>query len=264
MPDNASQKDQRWQALEFSLVVVMLCILCVLVMSILFGTGGTPPTPNIGSNATPDQVLKYQEQLFLYEKATNDYRKDVLSIILTAFGAWVGAGAAYFFGRENLRDANSLLLQREASPKDLLNQAKVSELPLRALEPIVKQTDSLRPVIERLKADNKLWFVAVINAQGQLVDVIHKEGIWRYVVDHATDAATATIQTVMDFLRADQALKKNFLGVYVPVKIDSTVGQAHDLMVGKDKEVYISIVVNSDSKPMYYFDTADVRKFLLK
>ena len=29
-------------------------------------------------------------------------------IILTAFGAWVGAGAAYFFGREILREsANS-------------------------------------------------------------------------------------------------------------------------------------------------------------
>ena len=45
------------------------------------------------------------------------YRKDVLSIIITAFGAWVGAGAAYFFGRENLRVAmDGLLAMRDESP----------------------------------------------------------------------------------------------------------------------------------------------------
>jgi glycopeptide antibiotics resistance protein len=58
------------------------------------------------------------------------WRKDVLAIIITAFGAWVGAGAAYFFGRENLRvAADSLLAMRGLSGKELLRRTSIKQIP---------------------------------------------------------------------------------------------------------------------------------------
>jgi hypothetical protein len=40
-----------------------------------------------------------------------DYRQSISATIIMAFGAWVGAGAAYFFGRENLRDTAQNMMQ---------------------------------------------------------------------------------------------------------------------------------------------------------
>jgi hypothetical protein len=109
MPDSNPSQGGRTQYLEFILVVVMLGILLVLVMSVLLIPTSWKDPPVLPKNANAEQVLKYQQEILAYQKSSYDYRKDVLSIILTAFGAWVGAGAAYFFGRESLRDANTLL-----------------------------------------------------------------------------------------------------------------------------------------------------------
>ena len=244
---------------EFTLVLAMLVVLGILVLCILLAPEAPRNPPVLPPNATAEQIDRYQDQLLSFQKLIYEYRKDLLSLILTAFGAWVGAGAAYFFGREN---ANALLKMKEGSPRERLNSAKVSEMPLRPLDIVVKETDPLQPVVERLKSDNKLWFVTVIDNQGKLLDVIHKEGIWRYVVDHAADVPTATVGTVRSFLAADESLKKNFLGIYVPVKTEMTTGEAHDLLSQRD--VFIAVVVNGDGRPMQFFDTGDVRKFLLK
>jgi hypothetical protein len=117
-------------------------------------------------------------------------------------------------------------------------------------------------VVDRLKGNNKLWFVAVVDAQGKLIDMIHKEGIWRYVVDHVTDLPTKTIADVRTYLAADDVLRKTSLDIYVPVKLDTTVGSAHDLLT--QKGIFVAVVVGPDEKPLQYFDTGDVRAFLLK
>lgn len=58
-----------------------------------------------------------------------EFRRTILTVIITAFGAWVGAGAAYFFGRENLRVASeSLLDMREPSAKEIMNQLTIKDL----------------------------------------------------------------------------------------------------------------------------------------
>lgn len=273
MAANSAQTGKQSWNYEFLLVVTMLGILLVLVICILWCGPPLPHVPKkLPDGATAEQVLKYQEELNSYldrltsqQDSDQKYRKDILAIIVTAFGAWVGAGAAYFFGRENLRESNSLMLRmHEGSPKDRLDQAKVSDLPLKALDIVVKATDLLGPVLTKLKGNNKFFFVTLISDQGKLVDVIHKEGIWRFVVDHADQLAAATIQSVLDYLNADQVLKRDFLGVYAPVKLDTTIGAAHDLMTKKDKEVFVAIVLNSEDRPMQFFDTGDVRKFLLK
>jgi hypothetical protein len=35
-----------------------------------------------------------------------EYYKWALTTLMGAFGAWIGAGAAYFFGRENLKESS--------------------------------------------------------------------------------------------------------------------------------------------------------------
>lgn len=262
MADSNNVQGTRWQVLEFALVVVMLGILTLLVGCILL----TPRwdhlnQPALPTTATVQEVVTYREQTLSYQEAEHEYRKDVLAVILAAFGAWVGAGAAYFFGRESLRDATSLLRDRDVSPKERLNRTKIGELPLKPLELVVKLSDPIQPIVDRLKADNKLWFVTVVNEQGQLLDVMHKEGIWRYVVDNIQGLASKSIDNVRTYLEANESLKRSSLGIYVPVKLDMTVGQAHDELTRK--EVYLGMVVGADNRPMQYFDTADVRRFLL-
>jgi hypothetical protein len=84
-------RESSWKSPEFLLVVVMLFVLLLLVLLILWA-----PIPNVSSDAEATMAL--------------DYRKNILTVIITAFGAWVGAGAAYYFGRENLREASQSLL----------------------------------------------------------------------------------------------------------------------------------------------------------
>lgn len=75
-------------SMEFYLIVAFLAALVGLVILILW----MPADFITGSyDATTEEII--------------GFKKDLLAIILTAFGAWIGAGAAYFFGRENLREA---------------------------------------------------------------------------------------------------------------------------------------------------------------
>ena len=64
-----------WWTPEFFLVVIMLLTLVVLVGLVLW----IPINP-----PRDDMVTKFTDLL--------DYRKSILAVIITAFGAWVGAG----------------------------------------------------------------------------------------------------------------------------------------------------------------------------
>jgi hypothetical protein len=80
MADRQSQPISWWKSPEFVLVAILVGALLLVIGMIFAFTRGT----------TAEVVAS---------------RKDLLAIILGAFGAWIGAGAAYFFGRENLRTA---------------------------------------------------------------------------------------------------------------------------------------------------------------
>lgn len=119
---------------EFWLVVTMLGVLSLLVWIILSFDVGLPS--NIDGQPTAGQIL--------------DYRKGILTIIITAFGAWVGAGAAYFFGRENLREAANSLLKIHYSPAERLKQMTVQNLPRTKIDWAVKTDTSVKEVLKRI------------------------------------------------------------------------------------------------------------------
>ena len=253
-----SETGPRWQALEFSLVVVMLGVLGALVLLILLVKLDSP----LPENLEPRLVIEHQKSLL-------EYRKDILSIILTAFGAWVGAGAAYFFGRENLREAaNSMLQMRNLSPSERLRQILVRDIPPRKIPPewLATGSDNLNGLLEKLKKDpQNYWFIPILSSTGGLEDVLHKEAVWRYVMELASsnqDFKTETVSDLTTYIRSKEDLKKNFAGIYVEVKPETSVAEASDMM--SKKGVFIGIVTDASGKPTEFIDTADIRRVLLR
>jgi hypothetical protein len=245
---------QSWKTIkltpEFLLVIVMLVVLTILVIVVLWA-----PVPQTGaSDATAKDML--------------DYRKSILAVIITAFGAWVGAGAAYYFGRENLREAaSSLLAMREPSPKERLRRTPIREIPPTSLDWIVKNSDELKPVLDKLKAEPERWFTPIVKDAGTIDTVIHEEAIWRFV-DKETEAGTAyadilekKMSDVIKYIKDTPGLKR-VEGIYVAVTFDKSVGDAYELMQNKD--VYLAIIMDERGKPTHFITAGDVRKVSLQ
>jgi hypothetical protein len=197
-----------------------------------------------------------------------DYRKDILSIILTAFGAWVGAGAAYFFGRENLREAaQSLLAMREPTSRQQLEQTPVREIPPRPIDWKVKTDDTVQTVVDKLKDDPSVWYVTITDGTGKLKTVVHEEAIWRFT-DSKLEAGTAYVDVmklkvsdVLDFINANADLKKRVSDIYVAVTLDQSVASAYDILM--EKGLYLGIISNEKGEPIQFITTGDVRRVLV-
>lgn len=243
------ERETRWKSPEFLLVVAMLVVLTVLVGIVMLA-----PLPKKDDSATAAVIL--------------DYRKSILSIIITAFGAWVGAGAAYFFGRENLREAaNSMLAMREPSPKERLRQILIRAMPLKPINWCVAADDDLSPIVKKLKTEPGLWFIPIVK-DGMLETVIDEEAIWRFI-DHEsaqeppipyTDILKKTIADVLEYIKAQKL--ERLREIYVPVTLDKSAGDVYELM--QNKSVFLAVVVDEAGKPTHFITTADVRRILLQ
>lgn len=242
--------ERKRPGLEFWLVFSMLVALVVLVGAVLFWPIDIPgyPTPPDGKETTLKDVL--------------DYRAQILSIIITAFGAWVGAGAAYFFGRENLRvAADSLLAMRDISPRERLRKTSIKQLPPASIDWTVKKTTPLDEVKAKLTQNPDRWFIPVVTDEGKLDTVLNEEAFWRFWTQEslASPLASPTVADVLDFIKTNEGLLR-FRDRYVEVPLDTTVGAATEMM--DNKHVFLAIVV-LDGKPTYFFTTSEVRKLLL-
>jgi len=243
------EKEPRWKAPEFFLVIIMLVVLTVLVGLVLWA-----PLPKADTTTTAMDLL--------------DYRKGILSIIITAFGAWVGAGAAYFFGRENLREAaSSMLAMREPSPRERLRRTPIREIPPRPLDWVVKISDELKAVVDKLKAETERWFIPIVDEDDKLVTVIHEEAIWRFM-DKESEAGTAyadilkkKVSDVVAYVKATSGLER-LEKIYVPVTLDRSAGDAYEDM--QNKGVLLAVVSDEKGKPTHFITTGDVRRVLLQ
>lgn len=239
-----------WRTPEFFLVVIMLVALVVLVWAVLRVEIFRPP----GDETAFRDVL--------------DYRKSILSVIITAFAAWVGAAAAYFFGRENLREAaSSILAMRGPSPGERLRLTPIRDIPPSPLDWVVTRGDELKAVMERLKDEAWRWFIPVVRDDGTLKTVLDEEAVWRFV-DKESEAGTAyadihkkKVSDVVEYIRTTPGLGR-LKGIYVAVTLDSSAGHAYELMQKQD--VRLAIVRDKRGKPTHYITTGDVRVALLQ
>ena len=240
---------------EFILVGIMLVVLLLLVVAVLFA-----PLPGPSGEQTEGNQTAILTELL-------EYRKSILAIIITAFGAWVGAGAAYFFGRENLREATtSLLTMREPSPRERLRRTLIQEMLLKPVDWFVKTSDKLEIIIDRLKVDTWRWFISIVDDKDRLDNVIHEEAIWRFVDKESKDGTPYTKIMEMEVSKALQYIKEESLGrleeIYVSVKLAESAGDAYERM--QDKDVSLAVILDDKGKPTHFITTADIRRVLLQ
>jgi hypothetical protein len=245
---NQNEKRQ-WATPEFWLVVIMLGALTLLVYIVL----------HVGVGAADSADLRASDIL--------EYRKSILTIIITAFGAWVGAGAAYFFGRENLRvAAESLLAMRNQSPAERLRHLPIRNIPQRAINWTVKTSDAIGSFYKTLNKRDR-WFIPVVDDNGCLEDVLHEDAVWRFIDNQGTggviyaDLLKKTVADVISFIQKNAEFK-DLSHIYVPVKLDDSTGDVHSQMSSKD--VYIGIISDEKGKPTNFVTTADIRIALLQ
>lgn len=243
---------------EFALVTVMLGSLIILIFLVL----GIPTEWLIPINST-NTTLSGTEVL--------EFRRTILTVIITAFGAWVGAGAAYFFGRENLRVASqSLLDMREPTAKEVLNQLKILDLLPKEILRIYNSSDEIELILEKLKKDPKLWFIP-IQKDDKKYTIIHEEAIWRFLdtvqIDPENqlsydDIKKKPIKDVLTYIDSDKDLK--FLkDIHVSTSLEKSVADTYNQMIAEEKDLAIIIALESD-KPTHYITSSDIKDSLMK
>jgi hypothetical protein len=258
VPENQAQRTGN-RTLEFDLVVYMLITLTALVLIILI----VPIEISAGTGTDSlTQILKY--------------RQDLLTVIVTAFSAWIGAGAAYFFGRENMREATkSMLEMRQLPPREKLRQISLKELPPRPITWKVTTSDPVLTIYEKLKKDISWWFIVITRDDETLETVIEEEAVWRYIDSLAAqgkkpeevlkekdqDTYVITVAKLLDFIETDTKLKKKVRDIYLKATNDNTLGAVNDQMM--EKGLFLAIITNESDKPVSYVSSDDIRKAFL-
>lgn len=260
----AQQRDRGSSPLmsaEFILVVVLVvALLLTMLMIFVFASGSDTA-------------------------AIQTSRKDLLAIILGAFGAWIGAGAAYFFGRENLRAAtDSMLRMRGTSPQERLTQTTLRDLKPRPLPRTFKETDSIGTVLDWFEEDVQRFFAVAVSDQGRVVAAVDEEAVYRFLkaqMAPAAGAASKSYADVRDLQLKDviahikseaarlEADNKHDEAKSLQALIDAAVtleeGQtafvANETMERARK--FVTIVVDGKKAPIGYITTADIRRILL-
>jgi hypothetical protein len=233
---------------SYRLVVIMLGILGILVILLLI-------IPWVSPN-----------------KDLVDYYKYSLGVLLGAFGAWIGAGAAYFFGKENLQESsrsteNALKIQ-QGYFRRLGQVEQIKDMPLTAMNQqfFFHYEDQKETVREKLARFKGYWFVPVVEKDtGILKDIIHAQVFWDS--DFAKDAqnlkvkGAPTLKEMVAIMDQDESYKK-FHGelFYIKVSLDDKIKDVYNLISQKDVEVVI--VVDETGKPSHCLSKSDLRTLL--
>ncbi|UCC79273.1 MAG: CBS domain-containing protein [Candidatus Zixiibacteriota bacterium] len=249
-PDNKSGS-----VLEFTLVNCMLGVLMILIISVIF----LPFIVDINP-ANPEAFI--------------DFSKWVLTALLAAFGAWIGAGAAYFFGKENLRESSRsteqvLKIQQQAS-RGRLESAVIEDINPAPINPHFKFTtkNEVSDVIKKLEENVDYWFVPVIEAE-KLKDIIHSEAFWRYYKsvqyeEKETKEEKNEIEDVIKFIETAEEVKQKkdkLRGFFLQVAMDDSVKTISNMM--EREGVSVGVVCDKNGMPTHCFSRRDIRSFLL-
>jgi hypothetical protein len=237
---------------EFWLLFLLLLALIILVLAVLI-------VPGIGQDAT----------------AIMDYRSNLLGVLLTAFGAWIGAGAAYFFGRENVREAyEGIKALQQPSPLERLSKVLVSEIQPRPIVWSMKRNSKINDVLSALKEKPEYWFIPVLTDDGKIDTVIEEEAVWRYVEEETGKAkdtdkisdvrkkiGDTTLEDLLKYVEGNKSLA-SFKDQYVLLGPDQNVYDAYQQM--EQKGVKLAIVTGSEGTAKYFITTGDLRRTMAK
>ncbi|MFC1785677.1 hypothetical protein ACFL0J_08655 [Candidatus Neomarinimicrobiota bacterium] len=236
--------------LEYSLVIFMLKILLILVVLIIL-------FPIFMVRCFEFQVEEYTKFI--------DFSKWVLTALLAAFGAWIGAGAAYFFGSKNLRESSE---STQRALEVMQNPVKSSSL-VRDIKPTPLNADftfssdtTVKDVIEKLSKYVDYWFVPIIDNE-RLKDTIHKVAFLQYNKDEKVNPKKdGKISDLIKYIKdgkIEQEKRKRFNRFFAEFSMDDSVPKVSTMMYEKDAEV--GIVCDKDNKPTHCFSIRDLILF---
>jgi hypothetical protein len=196
------------------------------------------------------------------------YRQDMLTAIITVFGVWIGAGAAYFFGKENLRVAtDSILKMREQSIEERIRNIFVKDINPRRIEKTFKLSDTLDTLYQVLQDKPDWWFFVVVNENGKFVTTLDEEALYIYISEMKSKGDNElkeklkgdTVATLIKYLKEKKSEK--YSNVHIEITMDFTVGLVNDLML--KKRIFLGIIIDKDEIPTHYFTPDDIRRCML-
>jgi hypothetical protein len=249
---------------EFWMVMALLAGLVVMVAAIFLVTSRVGDLPN-GSAA--EAIMTHRKDVF-------EHRKDLLAIILGAFGAWIGAGAAYFFGRENLREATSgMLAMRASSPQERLAQTSLGDLKPKPMPITFEAKDTIEKAIEWLEGEPERCFVTIVDNSRRVEYVVAEEAIYRYIKSQGDyeSAKGKKIDDVINYIKAQKDTNKqkpdavkslnNLIEYAIQLEVNQSCLLADRLM--REENKLVTIVLDTNRTPIGYITTTDINRFLL-
>lgn len=204
-----------------------------------------------------------------------DYSKWVLAALLAAFGAWIGAGAAYFFGKENLRESSrateeALRIQQKSLGARPEEKVFVKDLALTAMNPsfMFYSSHTLNQLIEKLEKHVGYWFVLIINADtGILEDIVSSQVFWQFKYGEVSGFKsekpdTETIGEIIDLMdEVDKVKKLHGVDVFfIKITLKDTLESVADRM--KSPDTAVAIVVDAKGKPTHCLTRTDLGTLL--
>ena len=240
------------QLLEFLLVVLMLVALVLLVMYVMW----MPVT--LGAKGSDPVTVE----------AALEYRTGILTVLLTAFGAWIGAGAAYFFGSKNLQRATDAMVEVQGKGLQRLSNVHINDLPPSAVDWVAKPTTLLSELVAKLNDPDCWWFV-VVDAEGKYDTVMHEEVVFRFVEDRwmkkeASDydslLASATVKDVVDWAKKRPDGVNKLWDIAIITTMEMSAQTADERMIGKG--VHVAIITDANGTPTHAITEGDIKKAL--
>ena len=232
-----STPSQGSSTLAFSLVVIMLGTLTLLLLVLLIFTRSNSGDPNMV-----------------------EYSKWALTTLLGTFGAWIGAGAAYFFGRENLNEssrstAEALKIQQKTL-RGVQKPERIRELVLTTMdrEFMFKLTATKGEVTAKLAQPQYrgYWWVPVLDEGGTLVDSFHARVFWDTAFND-----NDPISTIVSNIDTNANLKAlHGTSFFVRVALDDEIADVIGNM--KKSGAAVGIIVDEKGKPTYCFTKQDL------
>jgi len=196
-----------------------------------------------------------------------EYSKWILPALLGAFGAWIGAGAAYYFGKENLKLSNSstqdaLEIQGETS-KHHADKATIYEMNPTTLNPEFEFTmdSTLKDVEKELNKNVDYWFIPVLE-KNKMKDVIHIEALWRFSKD-GNKSENKNISDLINYIKRnpDTIDKLSKLhGFFKEFKMDDRVSDSFKLM--EKYNAIVGIVCDDRGYATHCFVRRDLKVFM--
>jgi len=233
-------------ALAFSLVVTMLVILLVLITIVIYEA----TTPRAGGTAgDADKLL--------------EFGKWSLSVLLGAFGAWIGAGAAYFFGRENLAESSrsteaALKIQQEALRRPQ-GREKIRELSLTSMNTdfMFKPDKTRQDVVTELEKHSDYWWVPVLDKDGKrtLEDVIHARVFWNPAIA-AKHPISDILKDITSGVIKDSAKLHGENSFFIKAALDDRISDVSERM--DTAGAVVGIIVDDKGRPTACFTRQDI------